>query len=71
MSADEIKKLVQGEIGTDVTIVFLREGKYVTLDITRGEIGHTVNGKVTDEGYGLIQLEQFGETTANEVQLGD
>lgn len=68
MSADEIKKLVQGEIGTDVTIVFLREGKYVTLDITRGEIGHTVNGKVTDEGYGLIQLEQFGETTANEVQ---
>ncbi len=68
MTAQEIKDLVQGEIGTDVTIVFLREGKYVTLDITRGEIGHTVNGDTTEEGYGLIQIEQFGETTANEVQ---
>lgn len=67
LKASEIKELVQGEIGTDVTMVFVREGKFITLDITRGEIGHTVNGTVTEEGYGLLQLEQFGETTASEV----
>ena len=67
MSATEIKELVQGEIGTDVTMVFLREGEYITLDITRGEIGHTVDGDITEEGFGLIHLEQFGETTASEV----
>ena len=67
-TVDEIKELVQGEEGTDVTIVFLREGKYVTLDITRGNIGHTVDGTQEENNIGIINIEQFGETTKTEVQ---
>ena len=67
LSSQELKELVQGEEGTDVTIVFLREGKYITLDITRGQVGHTVDAVVAEEGIGLLTIEQFGESTSQEV----
>ncbi len=68
LSAQELKDLVQGEEGTDVTIVFLRDGKYVTLDITRSQVGHTVKGDVTEDGIAMLTIEQFGESTPKEVQ---
>ncbi|MBO5555267.1 MAG: PDZ domain-containing protein, partial [Solobacterium sp.] len=61
-TTDEIKELVQGEEGTVVTIVFQREGELITLDITRGKVGHTVDGKVCEDGIGMLAIEQFGET---------
>ena len=67
-TTDEIKELVQGEEGTVVTIVFQREGELITLDITRGKVGHTVDGRVCEDGIGMIAIEQFGETTKVEVQ---
>ena len=66
-TADKIKELVQGEEGTDVTIGLVREGKNISIDITRGQIGHTVDGTITDEGIGYLSIEQFGEST--EVEL--
>ena len=68
MTTDEIKELVQGEEGSVVTMVFQREGELITLDITRGKVGHTVDGTVAEDGIGLITIEQFGETTKVEVQ---
>ena len=68
MTSQEIKDLVQGEEGTVVTIVFQREGQYVTLDIVRGQVGHTVDGMVMDNHVGYIAIEQFGETTETETR---
>ena len=68
MTTDEIKELVQGEEGTVVTMVFQREGELITLDITRGKVGHTVDGNICEDGIGMIAIEQFGETTKVEVQ---
>ncbi len=68
MTSEELKELVQGEEGTVVTMVFLREGEYVTLDITRGTVGHTVDGSMAEDGIGLLAIEQFGETTQTEVK---
>ena len=67
-TTDEIKELVQGEEGSVVTIVFQRGEELVTLDITRGKVGHTVDGKVCEDGVGMLAIEQFGETTKTEVQ---
>ena len=56
-TADKIKELVQGEEGTDVTIGLVREGKTISVDITRGQIGHTVDGTITEEGIGYLSIE--------------
>jgi carboxyl-terminal processing protease len=68
MNADEIRELVQGEEGTKVAITFLRDGEPVTLNITRGQVYHTVDGKVIGDGIGYLALEQFGESTGIEVK---
>ncbi len=68
MSASELKELVTGEEGTNVTIDFLREGKTITLKIQRGQVSATTYGKIRDDGIGYMQIVQFGETTANEVE---
>lgn len=68
MNAQEIKDLVQGEEGTIVSMTFLRGGEPVTLNITRGQVYHTVDGNVTDEGFGYLSIQQFGESTGSEVK---
>ncbi len=67
MDAAGIKELVQGEEGTDVNVTFIRESKVMTLTITRGQVAMTVEGDVTEDGYGLLEIEQFGTTTGKEV----
>lgn len=67
-TSDKIKEVVQGEEGTDVNIGFLREGKLVSLTITRAQVAHTVSGEVREEDIGYLQIEQFGETTATELK---
>ncbi len=67
MDAAGIKELVQGEEGTDVNVTFIRENKVITLKITRAQVAMTVEGDVTEEGYGLLEIEQFGTTTGKEV----
>ncbi len=68
MSSTNIASLVKGEQGTTVHIDFIRDGETVSLDITRDQISTTVYGEVKD-GIGYLEILQFGESTADEVQL--
>lgn len=68
MTSDEIVALVQGEENTKVTMVFKRGDDLVTMEITRAEVSNTIDGKITDEGYGYLQILQFGEGTADELK---
>ena len=68
MSSSNIADLVKGEEGTKVHIDFIRDGETVSLDLTREQISSTVYGEVKD-GIGYLEIVQFGESTANEVQL--
>ncbi|MCR4951327.1 MAG: S41 family peptidase [Solobacterium sp.] len=67
LSSDELKELVIGEEGTDVTIEFMRQGQPVTLKITRGQVSATAYGYILDDGIGYLELYQFGEGTPKEV----
>ena len=68
MSSSNIADLVKGEEGTKVHIDFIRDGETVSLDLTREQISSTVYGEVKD-GIGYLEIVQFGESTASEVQL--
>ncbi len=67
-SASEIKELVTGEEGTYVSIDVLRDGKDIVFKIQRAEVSSTAYGEVKDNGIGYLQIEQFGTTTADEVE---
>lgn len=67
LSNQEISERVRGEEGTQVTIDFIREGKTITLNITRAEIHSTTNDKILSDHVGYLQIEQFGESTGEEV----
>lgn len=68
MSSSNIADLVKGEEGTKVHIDFIRDGETVSLDLTREQISSTVYGEVKN-GIGYLEIVQFGESTASEVQL--
>ena len=68
LSSAEIKELVQGEEGTKVNMTFLRDGKPLEIAIPRGQISHTVDGEVLEDGIAYISLAQFGESTGTEVR---
>ena len=68
LDTQEIKDLVMGDEGTDVTIEFLRQGEPVVITITRGKISATTFGRILEDGTGYLELYQFGEGTANEVR---
>jgi len=67
LTADEIKQLVQGDAGTDVTIDFLRQGQTVTITITRAPISATAFGEILEDNIAYLQLYQFGEGTSDEI----
>ena len=67
MTSTDIKDRVQGEEGTDVTILFRRQGEPVEITITRAEISATAYGYILDENTGYVQLYQFGTGTAGEI----
>lgn len=67
LTSDEVKELVTGDEGTDVTITVNRQGKDHDITITRGPVKATVFGEVLDNKVGYIQLYQFGESTAEDM----
>lgn len=67
LSATEIKELVQGEEGTVVTMEFIRNTEIITIEITRGLVGHTVDSSV-DGSIGTLYIVQFGDSTAEELK---
>lgn len=66
-TSDELKKLIQGDDGTTVTITFLREGKYISLELTRTAVTATAYGYALDDNTVYLRINQFGDGTHDEV----
>lgn len=68
MSSDDIKSMIQGDEGTKVSITFIRDGQYITLEITRAPVSATAFGKKLDDGTIYLRLAQFGDDTPTDVK---
>jgi carboxyl-terminal processing protease len=70
MTTDDAVKRLRGEPGTQVTITIVREGEHKPLEVTltRDVIQfHSVESKVLKEDIGYIRINQFRDTTAEDV----
>ncbi len=66
-SVDKVQDLVVGELGTQVTVTFLREDKELEFVITRKEVrGQTVAGEILEGKIGYITIINFAQKTAEE-----
>ena len=64
LSSDEIKSLIIGEAGTNVNVEFLRDGKPVIIDITRGNVSAVVWGEIIEPGVAYLEISSFGQQLA-------
>ncbi|MGI9027975.1 MAG: S41 family peptidase, partial [Candidatus Saccharimonadales bacterium] len=61
---DAVKK-IRGPKGTSVKLEVIRDGKPVTLDITREQISiPSVKWEIADGNIGIMKISRFGEDTA-------
>lgn len=66
-SVDKVQDLIVGELGTQVSVTFLREGKELEFSITRKEVhGQTVAGEILAGKIGYIAIINFAQKTAEE-----
>ena len=66
---DKVQDLIVGELGTTVTVTFLRDGQEVEFTMTRGEVkGQTVGGLILKNNIGYIQIISFSANTAEEFK---
>jgi len=66
-SVDKVQDLIVGELGTQVTVTFLRDNKEVEFTITRKEVrGQTVAGEILEGKIGYIKIINFAQYTAEE-----
>ncbi|MCB9823140.1 S41 family peptidase [Candidatus Nomurabacteria bacterium] len=64
LTVEEAVTKIRGEAGTDVKIVFVRDGKPLEIIITRAEISvPSVTSKVVD-GIGYLKISRFSDDTA-------
>lgn len=63
----EISSMVMGNEGTEVTITVIRDNKEMDFTMKRGKVLHSVFGLELEDNIGYIELDQFGESTAEEV----
>lgn len=67
LSVDKVQDMVVGELGTEVTVTFLREGTEFDRKIIRQEVhGTTVSGSIIENKIGYIAITNFAENTASE-----
>lgn len=67
-SVEKVQDLVVGELGTEVTVTFLRDGREVTYTMERGEVnGKTTAYTVLEGNIGYIRIVNFAKNTAYEV----
>ena len=67
-TSSEIKEAVQGEEGTKVVIGLIRDGKNISLEITRGAVSSTAYGEMLENDIAYLELYQFGTSTPDEVK---
>ena len=66
-SVDKVQDLIVGELGTQVTVTFLRDGQELEYVITRKEVrGQTVAGEILEGKIGYIAIINFAQKTAEE-----
>lgn len=67
ISTDEVSSMVRGEPGTKVEILVQRDNDTLLIEMVREKVIHSSFAEELGNGVGYIELEQFGETTAEEV----
>ncbi|MCF0113892.1 MAG: PDZ domain-containing protein [Erysipelotrichaceae bacterium] len=67
-TSTELSDMVKGVEGTPVTIVFDRQGELVEVTIVRADLNATCYGEMLTDTIGYLELYQFGEDTAYEVE---
>lgn len=68
MSTSEVKSLVQGEEGTQVTFAVLRNGEEIALSVTRRQIRTpVVASKMLEGNIGYVQIFNFNSNCATET----
>lgn len=68
LTTSQVRDKVIGEKGTVVTIDFLRNGKTVTLKITRDNVSSTVTSSILENQIGYLKVIQFAQTSGNEMK---
>ncbi|MBP3673005.1 MAG: S41 family peptidase [Oscillospiraceae bacterium] len=68
MSTSDVRNLVRGEENTQVEITVAREGKELTLSVTRKEVQTAVAvGQLLDGNIGLVTITNFDSRCADET----
>ncbi len=67
LELNSLAELVLGEEGTKVLVTVSREGKDIDIEVERAKVLYSTFGEVISDDIGYIELDQFGESTAEEV----
>lgn len=67
LELSSLAELVLGEEGSKVVITVSRNGQDIDKEVTRAKVLYSTFGEVIDNTVGYIELDQFGESTAEEV----
>lgn len=66
-SVDKVQDMIVGELGTQVTVTFIRDDKEIEFTIERKEVrGQTVAGEILEGKIGYIVIVNFAQYTAQE-----
>lgn len=66
-SIDRVQNMIVGELGTDVNVTFLRDGREFTYTMTRGAVnGETVAYAILKGNIGYIAILNFAQNTDSE-----
>lgn len=67
MTLNEVVSMIKGPEGTTVTITFLRDGKYLDVDVERRKVeSPTVISEMYDNGVAYIEITEFDEVTVDQ-----
>lgn len=67
-SVDKVQDLVVGELGTEVSVTFLRDGREITYTMNRGEVkGETTAYSILKGDVAYIRIVNFSADTDKEV----
>lgn len=68
MNSSEVKQLVTGKEGTNVTVTILRDGTEMNFDITRKKIDSSVTYEIREDMIGYLDINTFGTMTDQSIE---
>lgn len=69
LDSDQIKELIVGEAGTEVSITVKRKNEEKTFDIVREAVSAIAYGEVLQPGVGYLEISSFGRNLADAVEV--